>query len=419
MGAANANALNFSNHGCSSLPPIQINQRTLYVQARQAIVRDLERDPFRGYQGNDLTILSTHLFDGHTIVSWAFQSVPHSIVWAVRDDGVLLGLTTVAEQEVLAWHRHDTQGLVESVCVVPEGTEDALYLVVNRNGIRMTERMASRSFTDIQNAVSVDCSLPFDGRNTTSTTLTLSGGTTWAHDELLTISASAPVTWSVGNAMVLTASDGTVIRFTIQTVSTSQSATGFADLTVPSSLQNVARTTWGRAVLSVSGLDHLNGYAVSVTADGYVVANPNNPDYATITVSGGVATFPAPYIYGRVGLPFVCDLETLDIDTPSGPSLRDKKMLINKITLQVLAARGIFCGVQAPSNDSTGGLFEMKLRTAATYGAPVVPITGTVQESIENSWNSETNGRVFVRQVDPLPLTILAVVPTGFFPPAN
>jgi hypothetical protein len=53
-------------------------------------------------------------------------------VWAVRSDGVLLGLTYIPEQEVLAWHRHDTKGFIENVCVVPEGKTHWVYWVAKR-----------------------------------------------------------------------------------------------------------------------------------------------------------------------------------------------------------------------------------------------------------------------------------------------
>jgi len=52
----------------------------------------------------------------------AYQQEPDSLVWAVRDDGILLSMTYMREQEVLAWSWHDTNegtDLFESVCVMP------------------------------------------------------------------------------------------------------------------------------------------------------------------------------------------------------------------------------------------------------------------------------------------------------------
>ena len=416
------NALNFSQHGASLLPPIQIDSRVLYVQARLSIVRDIARDPYRGYQGNDLTLFSTHLFERHTLADWAFQESA-SIIWCVRDDGVLLGLTDVAEQEVLGWHRHDTDGLVENVCVVPEGTDDALYLVVNRDGVRMVERMASRSYADVQDAITVDSALTYDGRNTDATkTMTLSGGSTWEYDEELTCTCSAAefVATDVGNGVYFTAYDGTQLRFIIGTYVSATAVRGFAAHTVPADLRSAATASWARAVDEVTGLSHLEGKAVSVFADGYVVANPNNPAVTvSCVVSGGAITLDRPYAYIHVGLPYVCDLKTLGLDTPSGPSLRDKRLLINKVVLEVEASRGLFAGADEPDDDGTDGLFEIPLRDTVTFGEPIEETSGAVKVNIDNSWDQEHTGGVFIRQVDPVPCRILAVIPTGFIPPAS
>ena len=36
----------------------------------------------------------------------AYQQAPDSILWCVRDDGVLSGLTYQRTDNVVAWHRH-------------------------------------------------------------------------------------------------------------------------------------------------------------------------------------------------------------------------------------------------------------------------------------------------------------------------
>jgi len=46
--------------------------------------------------------------------------------------------------------------------------------------------------------------------------------------------------------------------------------------------------------------------------------------------------------------------------------------------------------------------------------APVSLRTGVVDINIKAEWNS--NGRVFIRQIDPVPLAVLAVAPAGLFP---
>jgi len=417
-----------SYYGANTLPPIIIGGNALYVQARGSIIRDLGFDlQTDGYRGNDLTIFSAHLFDGYTIEDWAYQQIPHSIVWTVRSDGKLIGLTYVREHQLWAWHRHDFDGTVENVCCVPEGTEDALYLVIKRtiNGAtkRYIERLESR-FVDtdaIEDSVFVDCSLSYDGRNTAATTMTMSeynsGG--WLYTSTITLTASVSYFTSadVGNEIHLTGSGGDVIRFEITEYVSGTVVRGKPHKTVPASMRSVAITTWTRAVDEVTGLWHIEGESVSVLGDGFVVANPNNDAYTVRTVTNGTVTLDKPYGVIHIGLPITADIETLDIDTAQSETLADKKKIVTKVTLFVETSRGGFIGGEPPTNDDDDpleGLYELKVRNAEDYDNPVALATGTVDVNIESGWNS--NGRVFIRQVDPLPLSVLAVVPSGMMP---
>jgi hypothetical protein len=136
-------------NGCSDVPPLIINYDILYVQAKGSIVRDLSYNFYVNvYTGTDVTILANHLFYGHQITEWCYAEEPFKIVWAVRDDGILLSLTYLKEQDVCAWAHHDTQGLFKSICTVSEGNENAVYVIVERfiNGqyLQYIERFASR-----------------------------------------------------------------------------------------------------------------------------------------------------------------------------------------------------------------------------------------------------------------------------------
>jgi len=138
--------------GSSDVQPILVGTSALVVQARGSQVYEF-RATAEGYIARDLTAWAPHLVDGYSIVDWAWAQSPSSCAWAVRSDGVLLGLTYVPEQDIFAWHRHDTEGIgtgyFESVCVVPEGDEDVLYAVVKRTvsggTVRYVERLAERN----------------------------------------------------------------------------------------------------------------------------------------------------------------------------------------------------------------------------------------------------------------------------------
>lgn len=400
-------------NGSGTLAPIVASGSALYVQARGSIIRDLGFDfQTEGYRGNELTIFANHLFDNYTLVDWAYQQIPHSVVWAVRSDGVLLGMTYLREHQVFGWHRHDFDGLVENVAVVPEGTEDVLYLTIKRtidgNTVRYIERMATRQVVDIEDSIFVDSSLSYDGTHSGATTMTLSGGTNWTYDEDLTLTASVSTFLStdVGNAIFLTGTDGTLIRCTIKTYTSGTVVTVNPHKTVPASMQAVAISTWSKAVDEVGGLWHLEGEEVSVFADGFVVANPNNDAYDVVTVTNGIATLDKPYAVIHVGLPITSDLETLNMDLPGVSSMSDKKKSITKLTAFVEATRGVFAG------SDVDNLTEYKLRDEEGYDDPVALKTGTIDVNITGVWKS--SGQIFIRQIDPVPASILSIVPTGY-----
>jgi len=396
--------------GSSTIEPVIIGDSALFVQARGSIIRDLRYDQqVKGYTGRDLTIFAPHLFDGHQIVAWAFQENPHSVVWVVRDDGVMLGLTYVREHEVWGWFRASTDGLFLDVECVPEGDEDAVYVVVQRtiNGVarRFKERFASRRVTDVAvDAFFVDCGGTYDGRNTGSTTLTLTGGSTWAYTEDLTLVASAGQfsAGDVGNDYVLTIA-GVALTLHVTAYTDSTHVTVQAAKDVPSSHRAVATATWSRAVDQITGLSHLEGKTVAILADGNVVTN--GYDEPAIVVSGGTVTLPTPGSVVHVGLPYIADLETLDWENPNGETLTDKQKLVQAVTLLVQDTRGGFVGTDEAH------LFEIKQRSSENYGVSTLATTGTFTMSTAGTWSDR--GRVLIRQRDPLPMTILSVTPRG------
>jgi hypothetical protein len=414
-------------NGANDLPPIVVGGNALYVQARGSIVRDLSFDyQVESYRGNDLTIFSAHLFDGYTLRDWTFQQIPHSIVWSARSDGTLLGLTYVREHQIVGWHRHDTQGgTIEQVCAVPEGEEDALYYVVKRTipglaGLggttrRYIERLKTRRVEDVKDCFYVDSGLTYDGRHTGSTTMTLTGSG-WTYTDTLTLTASAATFTAadVGKVVQLTGSDGTVIRFTIEGFSSTTVVTGRPNIDVPVAMQAVAITTWALAVSTVGGLWHLEGESISALGDGFVAANPNNAAYTAVTVASGEATFGTAYGVIHAGIPITADLETLDMDSPQGETMSDKKKLISRVTFFLEKSRGLWVGPSLPDDNSQDGMRELKKRNDEEPHDPIALFTGTDEVHIETGWSR--GGRIAVRQTDPLPLSVLAVAPSGMIP---
>jgi hypothetical protein len=159
--------------GASNVQPVIINNAVIYAANRGGHIHELGYNwQANGFVTGDVSLRSIHLFDNKTIIDMAFSKVPHPTVWCVSSDGKLLGFTYVPDQQVGAWHQHDTDGLFESCCVVAESTQDALYCVVNRtiNSVqkRYIERMEQRLFDQAEDAFFVDCGATYNGTATTT-----------------------------------------------------------------------------------------------------------------------------------------------------------------------------------------------------------------------------------------------------------
>lgn len=159
-------------NGANDIPPIVANFDILYVQSKGSSVRDLTYNFYTNiFTGTDISVLSSHLFFGHTLTGWAWAEEPFKVVWAIRDDGVMLSLTFLKEQDLIGWTHHTTDGDFKSVATVTEeideGAVDAVYLVVERtisgNMVKYIERMADRFITDYTDPWCVDSGLRYDG----------------------------------------------------------------------------------------------------------------------------------------------------------------------------------------------------------------------------------------------------------------
>lgn len=401
------------SNGSSNVPPIAVANIALFVQEKGSVVRDLAYSfDVDGYQGNDLTILANHLFQKHSIVDWCFSIVPYSSAFCIRDDGKLLVMTYLRDQQVFAWAPQSSTGKYESTCSISEGNEDAVYFVVNRtvNGqtVRYIERLSSRLFTSDEDAFFVDSGLSYDGRNTSDRTMTITGGSgEWDYRAEYTISVSGGAYFTssdVGSQLQFpyTGTDpGTgdevskELRCDIISVTSNTAVVVRANRNVPPSLRNVATTNWQMARRTFGGLSHLEGQTVNILSDANV--EPQK------VVSGGAVTLESPGAVVHIGLPITAEFETLDININGQETLLDKKQVIPSVTLVVNASRGIWATTPG------GKWYEYPQREFEFYDDPVDDATGKVEVKLDSNWGK--NGRVRIRQLDPLPLSVLAVIP--------
>jgi len=388
--------------GASNVQPSIINNAMVYCAARGGHVRELGYSwQSNGFITGDLSLRAAHLFDDYEIVDMSYSKAPKPIIWFVSSSGNLLGLTYVPEQQIGAWHWHDTDGVLESCTTVAEGAEDVLYVVVRRiidgTSKRYIERMNTRKFTNQHDAFFVDCGATYNGANTTATTVTVTTGAGWTPADTLTITASTgifsyPGTSDVGDQIVLTGSDGVKYLLTITGTTSSTVATARVNRTLATEFRSVAVSAYSFARNSISGLTWIEGKEVSILIDGAV--HPRR------TVTSGAISLEQPGSVIQIGLPYESDLQTLpmfmQIDGAFGQG-RSKN--VSKVTMRVYRSSGIFIG---PDEDN---LIEAKQRTSEPYGSPPSLKSQDIEVNLTPDWTD--GGQVYVRQQDPLPLTII------------
>ena len=389
--------------GANNAQPVIVNNSMVYCAARGGHVRELGYNwQANGFITGDLSLRSPHLFDNFTITDMALAKAPIPLVWFVSSSGKLIGLTYVPEQTIGAWHQHDTDGVFESVATVSEGNDDVLYAVINRivNGssVRYVERMGTRLYANQRDSFFVDAGATYDGQNTdTNRTVTVSNGTNYTRGEIVRITANYnafafPAQTDKNDAIVIR--DGTQFYRCIITASISNTEIDVKlDRDLPAPLRNTAITTFEFARDAISGLTWLEGKTVSILADGAV--HPQRK------VTSGAISLDRPCSVVHVGLPYNSDLQSLPLAIQMEAFGQGRVKNLNHAWLRVLESSGIFAG---PSADK---LVEAKQRTTEPYGSPPNLKTQDVKLMLTPTW--QDNGQIFIRQSDPLPLTIVGV----------
>ena len=318
-----------SNNGAANVDALAVGNATLFLQRAKRKLRELAYNfDVDGYIAPDLTILAEHISEGG-FKQLSYQQEPNQIIWCVRNDGQLIGLTYQREQQVVAWHRHIFGGsfgsgnaICESVATIPtDDSEYQTWVIVKRtiNGStkRYIEYIHNLNFdeTDDTSFNFLDSQLIYDG---------------------------SPVT-------------------------------------------------------VISGLSHLEGQTVSILADG-----STHPDKV---VSSGEITLSRSASKVKVGLSFTSLLQTMRIDAGSqNGTSQSKTKRIYEITLRLYESIGVEVGPDLSNME------RIPFRSSANpMNSGISVFTG--DKEIEFRGNYETDGFIFVRQNQPLPLTILSLYP--------
>lgn len=383
-------------NGCNTtVPPIVVNYDILYVQSKGSIVRDLSYNFFVNvYTGTDTTVLSNHLFNYHQIRQWAYTEEPYKLIWCVRDDGVMLSLTYLKEQDIYAWARHDTNGFFLGVCSVTEPPVDALYAITKRyvrgNWVYYSERMDNRNWENPEDCFCVDAGLSYPmtfpnatltaataiGTNNISAVNLIAGGANYTAPVIV---AQDPTGQGTGATFSATVSGGVITAISAVTQGQNYQAgttleisdsTGFGAIAQPIITNNVTFTASSSVFSSgmVGNVIRLgnNNAAVStsgVTTDGggqaiitsyisgtQVVANIVQP--ITGTIPNDPNNTPVPAISGQWSVSVstttvtgLNHLEGLTVAILADGSVVDNQVVTNGLITLPLAASAITVGL--------------------------------------------------------------------------
>lgn len=425
FGPGNVKADHNSSYGARNVRPVRVGDAVLFVQKSGRKLRDLaftiEKEKFGSA---NLNVLASHLLPkGKAIVSMAYQQEPHSVIWALRSDGLLLGATLNANQKRFGWQRHQIGGsfgngdaVVEAIEVIqnPDADADELWMIVKRTidgtTVRYVEFMEQEwgRESDIGEAFYVDCGLTFDGAK--NATLTPGIGANVVDTEDVTFTAGSgvftsgdvgdeiryryqdesdldPVTglamWHTARAEITSRTSATVVKATI--------LSAFPDLTA------IAALGWRISATVITGLDHLEGETVDLLVDG--------ASHPQLTVASGAVTLARPGALVHIGEPCPCKIAPMRLEAGSADgTAQGKTKRVHKCNIRLIDTVG---GKAGPDDDH---LDEILFRDPGmSMDEPVPAFNGDK----DLPWPDGYSKDALLTYVNdqPLPATVVAFMP--------
>lgn len=408
----------------ANVPAIRVGKSVLFPNRPGRKLMDwIWQWAINGYAAIERTVDAEHITRSSPsnlagIVAMAYQQQPYGIVWCIRGDGQLIGLTYLPEQKINAWHRHQLGGeyyqgppIVESIAVIPspDGTYDELWMSVlrehfgNQTIVRTIEVM-TRFFDGApqENAFFADCgiasALVFPAAQCSINKL--SGTNCSFH-------ASAGTPFSAGDVGSLIRINGGVAIVTANVDSTHNTG----DWLIPAvnaKPQTAGNWSMTPQYSSFSGADLLETETVQILGDG--------ADLGTAVVSGGAFALSdgqtASYVIA--GLPYTFDLVTM----PWAPKRampvppQGKTKILDHLYLRLHETLGCQFGrrrTDPMTNVVQSKLEQLETRSAGDVMGQAPPIfSGLRRLTMQGGFDEE--GQIEITGSGPYPCTVLAIV---------
>jgi len=135
---SNINVIKQSQYGVAAVQAIEIDNDLFFIQRAQTKVYQFAFNPLTSsYGSRNLNVLNEIVTKAH-VKEMFFQENPYKVIWFTDWANNLFGLTYDKEQDVWAWHRHETgkdsEDRVISISVIQTtgDTLDELWLLCQR-----------------------------------------------------------------------------------------------------------------------------------------------------------------------------------------------------------------------------------------------------------------------------------------------
>lgn len=153
----------------------------------------------------------------------------------------------------------------------------------------------------------------------------------------------------------------------------------------------------GKATTTITGLDHLIGKTVAIVGDGGVIASQ------TVSAQGGI-TLPYEASVVHVGLPYTASMATVpSVFLANDGRVFGKKKRTTKALLKFYMTHGAEVSSDGETYDTVHFPLVSNQVTLFTGDKEVTPPGGF-----------DLEGKIYVRQTLPLPMTLLAIMPDVF-----
>ncbi len=435
---SNVNIRKQSSYGSANVDALTVGNAVVFLQRAKRKIRELaynfDQD---SYVAPDLTILNDTVTKTG-INEMEFQQSPDSIIWGVREDGQLAALTYQRSENVVSWTRHKLGGhFAEATITVSDYDNIATGTTLKLNksdGTSVTftseaagasspsETLGFRPYTNNNTTAdniftAINAHADFTVENPAAAVVTIRESSHAAtgfltiessdNDRLTVSDEGHPVVESVASisgslnedelwVIVKRTIDGTTRRYVecftdFDFDETAQTSFHFVDSGLSYD---------GTATTSITGLEHLEGETVTIIADGGT--------HAAKTVSSGAITLDRSSKKVKVGLGYNSILQTMRLEGGAGQyegTAQSKTKRISKVTLR------LFETVGAKVGPSLSKLETIPFRTTSDpMDTPVSTfLAGDKTIEFDDDYNSD--GFVFVKQDQPLPLSVCAIYP--------